>query len=271
MLKVLSNTAEYIDFADEINSSSDFSVPVYSSAEELNQRLLDAPKQHNKLVLGYYEDGTIIGLFVLLVEEQDRYLEMLMPLSRSATAYGALLAFLKERYPGWQCDFVYNPGNYLLHSLLKENAAEFDTEQQKMVLTGGAAYTDDSRIVLYSPKYRDGYTAIHSTDVYWTAERVLEAPERFRVILALEAGEVVGYIDVTHNYDENEPFDVFVKESHRRRGYARAMLMKAIELNRPKAMMLTVNVDNAPAIALYESLGFERVEGQNNITAHLTL
>lgn len=47
MLKVLSNTAEYIDFADEINSSFDFSVPVYSSAEELNQRLLDAPKQHN--------------------------------------------------------------------------------------------------------------------------------------------------------------------------------------------------------------------------------
>ena len=79
MLKVLSNTAEYIDFADEINSSFDFSVPVYSSAEELNQRLLDAPKQHNKMVLGYYEDGTIMGLFVLLVEEQDRYLEMLMP------------------------------------------------------------------------------------------------------------------------------------------------------------------------------------------------
>ena len=140
-----------------------------------------------------------------------------------------------------------------------------------MVLAGDTPPADDSRVELYSPKYRDGYTAIHSTDVYWTAERVLSASERFRVILAIEDGEVVGYIDVTHNYDENEPFDVFVKESHRRRGCARAMLTKAIQLNRPKAMMLTVNVDNAPAIALYGSLGFERVEGQNNIVAHLTL
>ena len=49
------------------------------------------------------------------------------------------------------------------------------------------------------------------------------------------------------------------------------MLAKAIELNRPKAMVLTVNVDNAPAIALYESMGFTKVEGQNSITAHLTL
>lgn len=271
MLKKLSSTAKHIDFAREINSDPSFSVPVYSGFDELCQRLLDAPEQPNKLVLGYFEGQSLLGLFVFLVEEQERYLELLMALSRSAAAYEELLTFLGERYPGWQCDFVYNPGNYLLHGLLKQKGAEFDTEQQKMVLTGDTPLTSDSRVELYSPKYRDGYTAIHSTDVYWTAERVLAAPERFRVILAVEAGEVVGYVDVTHNYDENEPFDVFVKESHRRRGCARAMLMKAIQLNRPKAMVLTVNVDNTPAIALYESLGFERVEGQNCITAHLTL
>ena len=271
MLKKLSSTVEYIDFAAGINSDPRFSVPAYSSAEELNQSLLKAPEQPNKLVLGCFEGGELLGLFVFLVEEQEKYLEMLMPLSRSAPAYEELFGSLRERYPGWQCDFVYNPGNHLLHGLLEQSGAQFDTEQQKMVLVGDTPPADDSRVELYSPKYRDGYTSIHSTDVYWTAERVLSAPERFRVILAIEDGEVVGYIDVTHNYDENEPFDVFVKESHRRRGCARAMLTKAIQLNRPKAMMLTVNVDNAPAIALYGSLGFERVEGQNNIVAHLTL
>ena len=88
---------------------------------------------------------------------------------------------------------------------------------------------------------------------------------------SIESGQVVGYIDITHKYEENEPFDVFVRESFRRRGYGRAMLAKAIELNRPKQMMLLVDADNTAAISLYESLGFVRAVGENNITAHVSL
>lgn len=271
MLKTLPSTMEYIAFAKDINSDSSFCVPSYSSDEELLSRLLDSPKQSNKLVLGCFEGEALLGLFVLLVEEQEQYLEMLMPLSRSAQAYEELWAFLRERFPGWQCDFVFKPNNRPLRGLLEQSSADFDVEQQKMLLTGEPDLSSDSRIQLYSPQFRAGYAAIHSTDVYWTAEKVLAAPERFRIILAIENNQVVGYIDITHNYEENEPFDVFVKENCRRKGYARAMLAKAIELNRPKAMVLTVNVDNAPAIALYESMGFTQVKGQNSITAHLTL
>lgn len=271
MIQTLSGVEEYLDFAASVNSDPNFSDPIYSSDEEMFSRLLDAPKQANKLVLGYFENDSILGLFVFLVEESDQYLEMLMSLSRCPQAYEELLAFLKERFPGWKCDFVYNPGNDPLHSLLKDHGAAFDPEQQKMVLAGEPACGTERQVELYSPKYREGYTAIHSTDVYWTADKVLEAPERFRVILAIENGEVVGYIDITHNYDENEPFDVFVKESHRRRGWAKAMLARAIQLNRPKAMMLTVNVDNIPAIALYKSMGFIKADGQNSVTAHLSI
>ncbi len=33
-------------------------------------------------------------------------------------------------------------------------------------------------------------------------------------------------------------------------------------------MMLLVNTDNAPAIRLYASMGFQTVPGQNSLTAH---
>lgn len=271
MLKILSSTKEYLDFALEINSDPDFSVPVYSDVDELRQTLLEAPEKANKLALGCFEGETPLGLFVFFVEEREKYLELLMALSKSPQAYEELFAFLKERYPGWQLDPVYNPGNYLLHGLLEQNGARFDTEQAKMALAGEPPIVSDSRIELYSPKYLEGYSALHLTDLYWTADKVLAAPERFRVILAVEHGEVAGYIDVTTNYDENEIFDFFVKDSCRRRGLGRALLSKAIELNRPGGMMLTVNVDNAPAIALYESMGFKKVPGQNCIVAHLTI
>lgn len=271
MIRLLSSTDEYIGFAGEINSDPSFSAPVYSSADELRQSLLNAPKQPNKLVLGCFDGETILGLFVFFVEEDDKYLELLMALSKYPPAYDELLAYLRERYPGWQCDPVYNPGNRLLQGLLEKCSARFDTEQAKMVLAHEPPPVSDSRIEVYDPKYFDGYSAIHLTDLYWTAGKVVTALDRFRVLLAVEGGEVVGYIDVTTDWEENEIFDFFVKENRRRRGLGRALLSKAIGLNRPKGMMLTVNVDNAPALALYESMGFKTVPGQNCIVAHFTL
>lgn len=51
----------------------------------------------------------------------------------------------------------------------------------------------------------------------------------------------------------------------------RKLLAKALEMNHPNSMMLLVDVDNYPAINLYESMGFAKVQGQNNLTAHWTV
>ena len=75
-------------------------------------------------------------------------------------------------------------------------------------------------------------------------------------------------MDVTYCFEENEPFDLLVLEKYRRKGYGRKMLAKALEMNHPKQMMLLVDVDNMPAIRLYESMGFETADGQNSLTAH---
>ena len=39
--------------------------------------------------------------------------------------------------------------------------------------------------------------------------------------VAVEDGKVVGYMDVTYTFKENEPFDLFVLEEYRRMGYGR--------------------------------------------------
>ena len=273
MVKVLTSVAEYMDFANEINRDPDFSDPMLISEEQMRNHLLNAPTRQDCQVLGVFDGETMTGLFVFLVLEDESYLEMLVGLSRSLTACEEMLAWLKEHYQGWQADFVYNPGNRLLHGVLEQERAEFEPEVQKMVLKRNVPYESGHQIELYSEQYREGYRAIHDDDDgrYWTADKVIAAPERFRIILAVEQGEVVGYIDITHKYEENEPYDVFVKESHRRKGYARAMLARAIELNRPKELMVLVEANNAAEIALYESMGFDEVEGEGNITAHVLL
>ncbi len=104
--------------------------------------------------------------------------------------------------------------------------------------------------------------------MYWTGERVIKATDRFKTFIAIEDGIVAGYIDVTHCFAENEPFDLFVKEEYRRKGYGRKLLTKALQENEPKDMMLLVDFDNEPAINLYESMGLIKKESGNLLTAY---
>lgn len=271
MIKILTSMDEYMGFIRDVNADPNFHEPMLSTDQNFRNHLLVALDAPNKQVFGIFDGQEITGLFSFVITPEAKNLEMLVGLSRCENAYTEMLSYLKESFPGYQADFVYNPKNHLLHKLLQAENAEFDEEQVKMQLKEIVPYTGAQQVELYNPKYREQYIAMHSTDVFWTAEKVIDAPDQFRIILAIEDGQAVGYVDITHKYDENEPYDVFVREEYRRKGYGRAMMAKAIELNRPKDMMLLVDVDNVPAIALYESMGFVRVEGENSITASLVL
>lgn len=269
MIRTVQSIEECRDFAASSLNAPGFSDPWISNEKELAERLDKAlGKAEEHLVLGVFREGQMIGLFVFLVIPEEEYMEMLIGLSQEREAYQEILQHLEQHYGGFSADFVFSPANLPLKELLEECSAEFDTEQQKMVLGTPVLGVDTTGVELLSEKYAGQYCAIHNQDLYWTGERVLEAPERFRTFLAVQEGKVVGYLDVTHSYEENEPFDLYVLEEYRRMGYGRKLLAEAVERNMPKGMMLLVDVDNIPAIPLYESMGFAKVQGKNNLTAH---
>ena len=193
---------------------------------------------------------------------------MIVGLSDNKEAYNELFKYLFHNYSGYKIDFVYNPKNDLLNNILKEYNAIFEIEQQKMQLDKFNFIKRKNEVVLYSNKYKEQYINIHLKCTYWTGDKVLTALDKFRVILAIKNGKVIGYVDITHKYDENEPYDVFVKEEYRNNEIATDMLSYAIDLDKNKRIMLLVDIDNVAAIKLYEKLGFKKVKG-NNITAHL--
>lgn len=115
------------------------------------------------------------------------------------------------------------------------------------------------------------YGSLHRTDTYWTAERVLSAPERFRVFLAVEDRQLLGYLDVTYGCDINEPYDLLVRPGLPFRKYAVPLLAEAVRRNGPNRMMALVYTDAAEEIAAYAASGFEKVEGQNSVYASYLL
>ena len=271
MLRTLDTLEPWLDFIEALQADADFADPMLRGAAQRKQNLLDAPGNKNQRLLGFFEDGVLTGLFCFLVLPEERYLEMLAGLSRSPAAYEALLEQLRADYPRWQADFVFGPRNRLLRRVLEAYGAEFEPEQQKLLLRQPPAYVPDARITLYGPAYRAQYLAMHTGERYWTGERVLAAPEIFRVLLAIEDGALAGYLDLTYQNPENEPYDLFVRPESRRKGYARALLARAIEMNRPNGMTLLSDVENRAANALYTSMGFVRAEGENSVTATLQL
>lgn len=103
----------------------------------------------------------------------------------------------------------------------------------------------------------------------WTEDGFREslAVEYTLYYVAEEAGEILGYCGLYQSSDEADITNVAVKESARNRNIATLMLQELMnegEKRGIEAFTLEVRVGNAPAIRLYEKLGFESVGIRKN-------
>lgn len=270
-VKQINDTNEVIDFALSFIGDKEFADPNHMSEAEFRESLdkyIAMPEKYR--TIGIYDKESLIGVFSFLVIPEENYIEMLIALSRHSEAYRQMMGYLTENFSGYECFFVYNPRNPIFHKMLQERKAKFDTAQAKMDLKSAPEIKLSDNVIAYSEIYKEGYKTVHiDEERYWTADKVLACPERFHVFLALEQDKVVGYIDMEHSHKVNEPFELYVRPEYRRKGYGRALLKAAIVSNRPKGMMLHVDIDNAPAIHLYSSMGFEVDELGASILARL--
>ena len=86
-------------------------------------------------------------------------------------------------------------------------------------------------------------------------------------LVAVEDGTVVGYIGSQSVLGEADMMNVAVHPDHRRKGIAEALvngLSRELKLRDNICLTLEVRDSNAPAIALYEKLGFTQVGLRKN-------
>ena len=86
-------------------------------------------------------------------------------------------------------------------------------------------------------------------------------------LVALDGATVVGYIGSQSVGDEADMMNVAVHPDYRRRGIARELVMGLVAALGEKgvhSLALEVRASNAPAIALYEQLGFTQVGRRPN-------
>lgn len=87
------------------------------------------------------------------------------------------------------------------------------------------------------------------------------------LFVAMENDEVVGYAVMSTVLDEGDLLDIAVDEKHRRKGVAKALFCKLCDVAKDLSLAfitLEVRASNDSAIALYESLSFEKVAVRKN-------
>ena len=112
-----------------------------------------------------------------------------------------------------------------------------------------------------------------SFSVPWSLRAFTETvnKENFRYFVAEESGEILGYCGFLFVLDEAEIPNVCVKDSARCRGIGKQMMTVLIEEAKKLGMAmlyLEVRESNAPARALYQSLGFEENGIRKNFYEH---
>lgn len=203
------------------------------------------------------ENDAIQGVFRVIAEPENKYLEMLWGFVQDISIYQILFDHFRTVYAGYHLDAVVTKVNQEMYDAYQKQGIQFDDEEIMMTLEHYTPKAVNANIVKYSPVYETSYRAIHDDEgLYWTADRMLGALDRYDVFLAIENNQAVGYIEMTTEHDENEPIQLLVKEDHRGKGYGRALLQTAIAANMPKKMILEVFSSNTPALNLYLSLGF---------------
>jgi hypothetical protein len=266
MIQEIDSFEKYEDFIAEMAAH-----PLYSDPHYTHNRnnLYSSLERDDEFAFAVLNDGRTEGIFNWLVLHEDRFIEMIIGFTRKEEAFSEMLSFVEQKYPDFSIDFVFNPDNAAISGPLRARGAVFDPEQQKMLYTGRASGVLTECIEVYSDKWREQYCRLHRKEAYWNAERVLSAPERFRVLLALRDGELQGYLDVTRCFEENEIYDLFVKDESAGEAYALALLAKAAELNKPKKLMVLANMDDKKETDLYSAAGFDWVDGTSSVLAQI--
>ena len=268
MLEEITSLDSYEAFINEICSDENYVDPHYLYD---NNNLYSAFERRDQHVYANIDGGNTDGIFVLLILSTEKYVETLIALSKSEHAYRELFEYLEKNYKGYRCDFVINPKNILLKNILISKNAIFENEQQRMIARQASKKDYSLDIQLFRDKWKQAYIDMHVKETYWTAEKVLSAFDRFRVFLAINHEQLIGYLDVTYTYKQNEPYSLFVLPEYQNLGYEQALLSKAIQMNGTNTMMTLVDVNAKEEIKIYEEAGFEVIKGQNSIFATVTI
>lgn len=245
----------------------------YNKIHKGFKKRIQAPSDE---VLLCIEEDRILGVSSICVDNEGKYIELTSGVHTEEnfqTIAEAFFKYFKEKFSGYHFDVVYKEKNTKGIDFIESIGAECVLRDKGMKLTRNdyKPLKLGKEIVPISEQYYKAFCRLHDEehpDVYWTGERIINALDKFEVIVAIHCGDLIGSI-VSELNSENKKYISFleVEKNYRRQGYARCLIEKSVDIayanDKIDEVFLNVEVENEAAINLYQSIGFKVYDASN--------
>ena len=257
--KVQLFTDDILDYVFSMNTDQKTMCKMIPAERELLRSFAeDLISNENDFIVAAYDKEELKGVFFLIYEPKDKYLELTGGYAEEAAVYRDFFGFMKKTYSESTLDMVLNPQNKAIIEAAELKGVKFDEEQIEMRLDDFCPSSVPCEVVHFSERYKDEYKAMHEDDEnYWTAEKVIAAKDIFRIYIALVNKKAIGYIDVTYTKSENEIYNLFVIPEYKKLGYEAALIQEAVTNNNGDGMIFVINESDDYIRQLCIQLGFQ--------------
>ena len=131
--------------------------------ESIGSNLTKGFNRKNYRFLACYEEvNNLNELFGLIVEPNDKYIEICWDFVDGIGVYQELFTLLFKKFKGFNSDMVFNPTDNDLVEIPRKVHFKIYPADCRMICDKVLEYEHVFNIVKYSERYRTGYLRMHS-------------------------------------------------------------------------------------------------------------
>lgn len=216
------NIEELISFSwSHCSSNKTRSFPLFTSKDEIKEKILSRMDDSNNEILGCYEDNKLIGVLLLDVIPNDYYLQTsAFYIEEANDEVGSVfINYIENNYPNYSCFIGLTKENQILTQLLKNNQFELIDDSLMMEIN----IKDIEPKITANKTIKVGYDELdeylkfhkkHFESAYWNSVRIKEKFNEWDIFEVKEMDTIKGGTFIK-NYKNNssEIFGIWSEDS----------------------------------------------------------
>lgn len=230
--------------------------------EGIKKRLINRHKQSDVKVLLYFENNEVKGVLELLIDNDEKYLQILVIFvdGNVVNKLDNYFRYIRNEYPSYRLHYVLCDFNteYIKY-MEKTQATSYGLETMINIDRDQFIGDDSNNVIKMSKEHHNEFIQMHNKmypGAFWTGELLLKEDSRFEKYVIIKNEKLVGY-SITSNLGRSEE-EIYFVHSH--------TIQQKIELinkslvcafKRTEKVQLLLEVNEVKDIDIYKEIGFE--------------
>ena len=254
-----------IEFTQFCNQGSFTARYFPTNTKDIEKRIIKRLDQTDVDVLQYKEEDSIKGYMELLIDQDERYLQILVVFASPdyRQVLDTFFHYISTTFKGYKLHYVVSDRNVeVIQYMHQTNATTSGEELMIHVFKSVFKPSDIISSTLLSSPYETDFITLHNNvmpDVYWTGERLLENQNLFQIIITISDSTIDGYAVLSRNArSEEEIYFVYADSDELKIKLIHDVL--SLGFQQAESIQLLLDQKERSIMPLLHTLGFQEKE-----------